>query len=244
MSFYGNSYFYTADTFARVILQNAGIDVSAIPNLAEIIKDKVYLDSHKRDAGLGISSGNRWITLKQMTGADQGFEIWHNAPRTAGEELNMVISDMEKKGLGNPPDSEVNVLDFEDYIKIPTFYYDEAGHVSAKNQMIYFKLPENPMDDATDRMNAIEDRMDLIDGDAPSSLKSQLQKGISDLNTATGNIDKAVTDSGNALRLAESADSNASNALGKAQEAIETANAASGSYTRLDARVAALEAKI
>lgn len=45
----------------------------------------------------------------------------------------MVISDMEKKGLGNPPDSEVNVLDFEDYIKIPTFYYDEAGHVSAKN---------------------------------------------------------------------------------------------------------------
>lgn len=41
MSFYGNSYFYTADTFARVILQNAGIDTSTLPNLAEIIKDKV-----------------------------------------------------------------------------------------------------------------------------------------------------------------------------------------------------------
>ena len=115
MSFYGNSYFYTADTFARVILQNAGIDTSTVPNLAEIIKDKVYLDSHKRDAGLGISSGNRWITLKQMTGADQGFEIWHNAPRAAGAGLNMVISDMEKKSLGNPPDSEVNILDL--YVK-------------------------------------------------------------------------------------------------------------------------------
>lgn len=253
MSFYGNSYFYTADTFARVILQNAGIDISTVPNLAEIIKDKVYLDSHKRDAGLGISSGNRWIALKQMTGADQGFEIWHNAPRSTGDGLIMVVP--EAQDVNPNTSDEVQETDskyvenaihlgFGDCIKIPTFYYDEAGHVSSKNQMVYFQLPENPMDDATDRMNAIEDRMDLIDGDDPSSLKSQLKKGISDLNAATANIEKAVKDSGDALRLAEAADSNASNAFNKAKEAIETANAASGSYTRLDARVAALEAKI
>jgi hypothetical protein len=32
MSFYGNSYFYTADTFAKVVLENLGILKTDIPD--------------------------------------------------------------------------------------------------------------------------------------------------------------------------------------------------------------------
>lgn len=255
MSFYGNSYFYTADTFARVVLQNLGIDILNIPDLSEIGKNKIYLESHKKDAGLGVVSGNRWVALKPMTGVDQGFEIWHNSPRTTGNNLNMVVSDMEKKGLGNPPDSEVNILDFEDYIKIPTFYYDETGHVSAKNQMIYFKLPENPMDDATSRMDDIEARMNLIDGadSEPSggSLKTKLEKALSDYTEASGKISEANTAASNAEAAAAAAQTSASaaetqaqNAALQAQNAADTALSLGSTIGSILNRISILETKI
>jgi hypothetical protein len=31
MSFYGNSYYYTAETFAKVILNNTGRDITTLP---------------------------------------------------------------------------------------------------------------------------------------------------------------------------------------------------------------------
>ena len=65
MSFYGNRYYYTADTFARIVLQNLGLKNYSPPNQKNIPNEdkKEYLDAQSREAGVGIESGNYWINL-------------------------------------------------------------------------------------------------------------------------------------------------------------------------------------
>jgi hypothetical protein len=59
MSFYGNSYFYTAETFARVILNNLGLgNVTTAPENGFDKDNTYFLDASKRAAGLTISAGN------------------------------------------------------------------------------------------------------------------------------------------------------------------------------------------
>lgn len=263
MSFYGNSYFYTADTFAKVVLENLGILKTDIPDQPDP-NTSVSLESHKKDAGLGISSGNRWIVLQQTPGVDQGFKIWHNAPRSTGDDLNMVVpgaqdvnpdtSDEVQKTDSKYVENAIH-LGFGDCIKIPTFYYDETGHVSKKNEMVYFQLPENPMDDATDRMDDIEARMNLIDGadSEPSggSLKTKLEKALSDYTEASGKIGEANTAAANAEAAAASAqtsaqnaETQAQNAALQAQNAADTAMSLGSTIGGILTRISTLEAKI
>ena len=58
MGFYGNSYHYTAESFARVVLKNSGIKkyITTPNDDFKFLKEGevIRLDAQQRDSGLGI----------------------------------------------------------------------------------------------------------------------------------------------------------------------------------------------
>lgn len=214
MSFYGNSYVYTAESFAQVVLRNLGIDANAVPLKVE--SSPMYLTALNSNAALGVATGNHWISLEKMA-SGEGFTIKHNKPYT-GTKTTMVTPDKVDKtesiGTATP-----KKLDFQDYIKIPVFYYDAAGHVSGSSQALYFQLPENPVGSVTARMNQIENRMDLIDGDQDGSLKKIMEGQIAEVGKTVDLFEEEIKKVG-------TAESNAQTALKTAQEALKEAGKA------------------
>lgn len=179
MSFYGNTYYYTASTFARFVLKNLGLNQYVLPT--SIPATDIQFDAENRASGLGISSGNGWIAL---TGeADQGFAIHHNKPGPAQEDIPQmeIISTL-------PEGAPINNLNFDTLIQVPVLSYDLAGHITNAPSVQFFKMPENPLTDTNVRMDNIETRMNAIDGqdiiDAggtdTSSVRAQLLQQMSD----------------------------------------------------------------
>lgn len=231
MSFYGNSYFYTAETFARVILNNLGLGNATTAPENGFDKDNTYfLDASKRAAGLTIAAGNQWIALEPDV-ENNRFALWHNAPTLEGDQV-AVIADMQKNDPTIPGGENAKKLGFEDYIKIPVFYYDAAGHVSTSGQMIYFQLPESPikeLDEIKDRMNDIDGKDKEPEG---GSLKTKLEKAISDYEDAKIKIQTAVDAASTAKTQADNAKTAADNAQTSANTAKESASAANESATK------------
>ena len=271
MSFYGNSYHYTAESFARVVLLNKGLGrylTTPSTGFTEVSDTKaLHLDAIVREEGLGIQSGNHWIKLA-YDGGDT-FQILHNGPGPRESDTALVVP-FEIAPAAEVPAGAVqynNVIKFNDYFRIPTISYDAAGHITTAEQAIYYKMPENPTKPLEERMqlidgknaqgqpqepangtslkkqlfdemDAIYDRMKEIDGvdkdgnlDAEyNSVKKQLTKLVSDLNSQLGDLSTAVSNASTALTAANTASANATVAV----------NACAG----LDARIAALEEKV
>jgi hypothetical protein len=131
MSFYGNSYHYTAESFAKVVLKNSGLGrylTDPSNGYTEIPSNSDFeLNAIHREGGLGIHSGNHWIKLASNP---DSFEILHNTP---GSKDKLIVpfgiaSDDEKTVIGTV--NENNVLDFNDVLIIPTISYDAAGHIA------------------------------------------------------------------------------------------------------------------
>ena len=127
MSFYGNSYFYTAETFARFLLNNMGFNVYKTPTVSLNNNDTI-IDATARKDGFRIASGNQWIVLEPKSD-ESGFAIWHNKPATKGDLISIIPS--MQKSTNSTGASGAYELDFEDYIKMPVFQYDATGHVSS-----------------------------------------------------------------------------------------------------------------
>jgi hypothetical protein len=123
MSFYGNSYYYTAESFARIILSNLGLlpeFKQEIPSAEDLTND-VYLDALRRESGLGISSGNHWIVLKPSD--DDSFKIYHNAPIENDPEkytIKGVTSAMVAKEGEYPNESDkITEIGFNECLVVP-----------------------------------------------------------------------------------------------------------------------------
>ena len=269
MSFYGNSYHYTAESFARVVLLNKGLGrylTDPENGFVEVSDtDAVHLDAIVREEGLGIESGNHWIKLAYNNGT---FQILHNAPGPKSETGMIVPFGIEL--ASQVPTGAVindNILDFNDYLKVPTISYDAAGHITTAEQAVYYKMPENPTKPLEERMqlidgqpqeppggslkqklfdemDAIYDRMKQIDGVDKdgildleyNSVKKELKKLVSDLNSQLENLGTAVSNAATALETANTAAANAAVAV----------NACAGLDTRitaLDTRITELEKK-
>jgi hypothetical protein len=69
MSFYGNTYYYTAEAFAKIILKNSNLITFNGPPTKEenpnfFPAGPIELDAVKRQCGLGLENGTYWIGLE------------------------------------------------------------------------------------------------------------------------------------------------------------------------------------
>lgn len=192
MSFYGNSYFYTVESFARIVLYNSGLNKVAFPQ-TDKLTNNILIDALKRESGVKIDSGNHWIGLEPMieegsgsNGIKEGFKIWHNAPLTtdASRFFTTLQTDSDPPASAGIIKEEIG---FGEYLKAPLVYYDSAGHLMVSAGARYIKMPDNPNEEILDEVAAAMDRMNTIDGEngEPSggSLKKQL---LSRMNTIDG----------------------------------------------------------
>ena len=196
MSFYGNRYYYTADTFARIVLQNLGLKNYSPPNQKNIPNEdkKEYLDAQSREAGVGIESGNYWINLIPRDDK-QGFSIWHNKPAINGDVTQ--ITTFEKSS--NIPSVGTKKLAFDDCLKVPMIRYDETGHITETTSAMYYQLPSNPVEPLEIRMNKIDglDTAGNVSEPSGGSLQKQLRDEMvelkSDINTDLTNTLNEIT---------------------------------------------------
>ncbi len=239
MSFYGNSYFYTAETFARFLLNNMGFNVYKTPTVSLNNNDTI-IDATARKDGFRIASGNQWIVLEPKSD-ESGFAIWHNKPATKGDLISIIPS--MQKSTNSTGASGAYELDFEDYIKMPVFQYDATGHVSSSGQLKYFKLPTNPMGPIEERMGKIEDEMENIK-DTSEKLGEELEKANNNFNEKAAKIEEAIEAAKSAAESASSAEIQAQEAKNAAEEAKNAATkAAEDSYNAL-ASIGSISAQI
>lgn len=152
MSFYGNSYYYTAETFAKVILKNSGLDVSTLPTGTEFQKGPIEIDALHRKSGIGFDSGNRWIGL-EVDGKDSIVKVWHNKPADFGTLTT--VGGFETVSTV-PSGLTSTTLNFDTCIQVPQITYDAAGHITTPIGCRYFKMPSNPNEDLFGRLSNID----------------------------------------------------------------------------------------
>ena len=198
MSFYGNSYHYTAESFAKVVLKNSGIGryLTDPPSGYVVVpQDSDYeLSAIHREEGLGIQSGNHWIKLASN---QDSFQVLHNAP---GPQEKLVLpfgiaSDEEKKVIGDVNNN--NILKFDDVLIIPTISYDAAGHITTVEGAAIYQMPSNPVTDLTKEMESLSAEVDEAVksvNDTAASLDGKLEK-----------LDQAVSDASSAKYTANQA---------------------------------------
>lgn len=248
MGFYGNSYYYTAETFARIVLHNAGLNKTNFPTFSS---SKIDIEAQHRDAGLDVTTGNRWIGLVPET---QGFSIFHNKPNDSAKTFIQPFSIMSS--APNDKGKVVKTLDFGKYLNVPQIYYDEAGHISKIGDTAIFQMPSNPVKPLEERMNKIDglDTEGKVSEPPEGSLKTQLIKKMNDtlkdvqdiqtdINNTKDAIDKNLAEYSQAISNAAAALAAANEAKTLAAQAQSTSTIYNSSIADLIKRVEALENK-
>lgn len=161
MSFYGNSFYYTAESFARIVLQNSGLNkyITTLPDgnpFTVVPSDtKKELDAPQRNSGLGIQSGNHWIKLAT---SGNTFQILHNEPGSDDPNIQTFQGcDVENGEVDEEDQQRPVIMGWNQKITVPVISYDTAGHIIPTEGVTYLKMPANPT-------SALEGRMQQIDG--------------------------------------------------------------------------------
>ena len=240
MSFYGNSYHYTAESFARIILLNSGINkyiVDTPEDFSEVGTTPVHLDALQRDSGIGIRAGNHWIKL--VYNKDKStFQILHNSP---GGPTTMIVP----FGIGTETQSELvpeeNKLKFNDVLKVPTISYDNNGHIASIQEALFYQLPPDPAIQLESRMNSIDGKDDLETGKTDTSLRRIL---LDRMHTLDGRDDEGNNNPEDTTSLAAQLKSSISSigdwegrisaSENVANKAFSTASEANSAVTKLD----------
>lgn len=186
MSFYGNSFTYTAESFARIVLANLGLNRSEVGTFPEDKFDLIdtnqtaTIDAESRKTGVHISSGNQWIQLgisSEIIDPQSGkkkneFCIMHGPPARQANQPFIIplylpeVSEVDEKVLNQEGVEPPPILGFDKYLAFPVIKYDNAGHVvfdQNNAERAYFKMPSNPIGELTGKFNEIDTRFDAID---------------------------------------------------------------------------------
>ena len=263
MSFYGNSYQYLAETFACIIMKNAGIDISDFPDFTtdlEHASDKtndVRIEASEVEQGLLINSGNRWITLKPIydkvnKNTPYGLEVWHEAPAQDG---TLIAPVPEVPDSVSPETKEsATLMDFDKCIKIPLVVYDQAGHSVVKSEATYFKMPVDPTGEIRKEVNdfkeTFESGMEQMYADVAAAeervngVKDELNQKLVKLGEAIDKSDAASLAAGEAKSKADSAEKIAGNAMTAANGALSNVSIYGTSIANLQADVQQIKEKL
>lgn len=167
MSFYGNSFTYTAESFARIVLANLGLNRSEVETFPEDKFDLIganqtaTIDAESRKTGVHISSGNQWIQLgisSEIIDPKNGkkkneFCIMHGPPARQANQPFIIplylpeVSEVDEKVLNQEGAEPPPVLGFDKYLAFPVIKYDNAGHIvfdQDNAERAYFKMPPDP----------------------------------------------------------------------------------------------------
>ena len=221
MSFYGNNYYYSIDSFAKIILASLGknrLNVDSFPENFDPVEKKAdntwpHIEAENRESGFEISSGNQWIQLgisNEPNGEGSSknkskFCIMHgpavameeNQPCIIPLEVKNNLSDAEKETLKDIPE-----LEFDGYFSIPIIEYDNAGHIvynpeSDNNLYTYVKMPSNPKDELDANFDAITNETDGQIVTTVKAAKEELTEKINGSNSRIAALESAVADLSN-----------------------------------------------
>lgn len=200
MSFYGSVYYQATQAFAKILLKNSGIE-----NIKFYTGDleNSSIESASRNGAFYVDAGNRWIQIVPDT---DGFTIWHNKPREGDDLVFTQGFRVEENPLVT--DSVVE-LKSGDYLEVPMFFIDEAGHiVPGKTEAVYYRMPvleiETDIDTLTERMDTAEDDITTLEANMKTTLQndSDNQKNIMDhyaeMKESFGNL-KNITTNGSSM---------------------------------------------
>lgn len=201
MSFYGSMYYQVAQSFAKILFKNSGLNKTTFltnPGNGE-------LEADSRTGVFTIDSGNRWI---QINPNGEGCQIWHSAPAT--KNLT-VVQGMEKTDSQPASPSHITELQSGDYFKVPLIYYDDAGHIApSDSQAVYYRMPViDIVDDISDLEKAVADIQDVN-----ASQKEKIEKNESDIVSASGRIKYLEDNQGNFTTVSQNPDATFSNIIG------------------------------
>lgn len=130
MSFYGNILYELTNAFAEIVVKNSGRNSSTTISPSS---ENVEVPAIGLGGRFILDSGNKWIGLVG-DGESQLCKIYHNGIDSTNTTYSFTT-------LGNP-DSATNVVELTpgDYLSGEQVYYDEAGHVTGSERVVY-KLP-------------------------------------------------------------------------------------------------------
>lgn len=193
MSFYGNILYELTNAFAEIMVKNSGRNssttISPSSGTAELPA-----------VGLGgrftLDSGNKWIHLS-ADADNQTCTIYHSGLDSNNKKYSFTTIDN--------PDTATNAIELipGDYLSGERVYYDEAGHVTGSERVVY-KLPIS------------ETEAELI----------ELQEKMAELEANEATQDKSIED--NTTGLAD-LKSTYDSTMGNVQKDLDTVEALVGS---------------
>ena len=201
MSFYGSIYYQVAQSFAKILFKNSGLN--KLTFLSNPSNGELEADS--RTGVFTIDSGNRWI---QINPNGEGCQIWHAAP--ADKNLS-VVQGMEKVDNQPASPSHITELSSGDYFKVPLIYYDDAGHIApSDSQADYYRMPV--IDIVGDISDLQKDVAEIQEDNTKQQEK--IEKNESDILSAGNRIKTVENRIGEFGTVTQNADVNISNIIG------------------------------
>ena len=201
MSFYGSMYYQVAQSFAKILFKNSGLNnFNFLSN-----PSNGDLEADSRTGVFSIDSGNRWI---QINPNGEGCQIWHSAPAT--KNLT-VVQGMEKTDSQPTSPSHITELQSGDYFKVPLIYYDDAGHIApSDNQAVYYRMPViDIVDDISNLENTVKEITEVN-----TNQQAKIEKNESDITSLKGRTMQLENTLGNFSTVTQQSDATISNILG------------------------------
>lgn len=227
MSFYGNSFYYTAESFARVVLQNIGLnryDIIPLTGFTDVSDtEDVELDALQRNSGLGVQSGNHWIKLAS---SGNTFQILHNEPGGDNKTTATIQSTVKDAKSGNG----AVLLDFGKQLEMPVIKYDATGHVFNDGAVTYVQMPDDPTEDVKKDIENIEKEQEII--------KEEQKKFTTTFNQWQNTTIPNIT------TVANDANTQATNAYNKAVDAETAAITATNHVTNQAANITSILSRL
>lgn len=130
MSFYGNILYELTNAFAEIVVKNSGRNSSTTISPSS---ENVEVPAIGLGGRFILDSGNKWIGLAG-DGESQLCKIYHSGIDSTNTTHSFTT-------LGNP-NSATGAVELApgDYLSGEQVYYDEAGHVTGSERVVY-KLP-------------------------------------------------------------------------------------------------------
>lgn len=197
MSFYGNILYELTNAFAEIIVKNSGRNSSTTISPSS---ENVEVPAIGLGGRFILDSGNKWIGLVGDE-ESQLCKIYHSGIDSTNTTYSFTT-------LGNP-DSAIDAVELTpgDYLSGEQVYYDEAGHITGSQRVIY-KLPisetETELMELQEKMTVLEENemaQNATIEETSSGLKELKESYDANIKTVKKDLDTVETLVGNKIYM-------------------------------------------
>ena len=169
MSFYGNTFYELTNAFSTILIKKMYDDITAEELRAVGLEGKFTL-----------APGNQWISMNVNKDSNT-CEILHKESQSGDFSGIQVVEDIDNS----------IALKAGDTIKVDSFIYDGAGHITGKGTSQYFTLPINETEINLEQLNS-----DMVDVKALNETQNgrlnSLEGTVSSQTTSLEDLDTRV----------------------------------------------------